>query len=127
MFRGTPCIFQVEKCRLMHNLLLSMVFFPCFWYITIVSFYNLQTVPFKNKSKYKCSLFGVKCLICTELQTMLYLYNKTRHSYIYMLPIAGQTAALIGLTFFCRHSWVVPVRYRLNKSFFSTGNAGPFS
>ena len=28
------------------------------------------------------------------------LYNKTRHSYIYMLPIAGQTAGPIGLKFF---------------------------
>ena len=28
------------------------------------------------------------------------LYNKTIHSYIYMLPIAGQTAGTIGLTFF---------------------------
>ena len=28
------------------------------------------------------------------------LYNKTRHSYIYMLPIAGQTARLNGLRFF---------------------------
>ncbi len=27
------------------------------------------------------------------------LYNKTRHSYIYMLPTAGQTAEPIGLKF----------------------------
>ena len=34
------------------------------------------------------------------------LYNKTRHSYIYLLPIAGQTAGLIGLTFFAdTHGW----------------------
>ena len=26
-------------------------------------------------------------------------YNKTRHSYIYMLPIDGQKAGPIGLTF----------------------------
>ena len=29
----------------------------------------------------------------------VYLYNKTRHSYIYMFPIAGQTAGPIGLKF----------------------------
>ena len=29
-----------------------------------------------------------------------YLYNKTRHSYIYMLTIAGQTAKPNGLKFF---------------------------
>ena len=33
-------------------------------------------------------------------------YNKTRHSYIYMLRIAGQAAGPIGLTLFCGHSWV---------------------
>ena len=38
------------------------------------------------------------------------LYNKTRHSYLYMLRIVGQTAEPIGLKFL-----------------FSTGNAGPFS
>ena len=27
----------------------------------------------------------------------IYLYNKTRHSYIYILSIAGQTAGPIGL------------------------------
>ena len=27
--------------------------------------------------------------------------------YIYMLPIAGQTAGPIGLSFFCRHLWAV--------------------
>ena len=29
-----------------------------------------------------------------------HLYNKTRHWYTYMLPIAGQTAGPIGLNFF---------------------------
>ena len=33
-------------------------------------------------------------------------YNKTRHSYIYMLRIAGQAAGPIGLSLFCGHSWV---------------------
>ena len=36
------------------------------------------------------------------------LYNKTRHSYIYiyMLPIAGQTAGPIGLKLFVdTHGW----------------------
>ena len=28
------------------------------------------------------------------------LYNKTRHSYLYVLPIAGQTTGPIGLKFF---------------------------
>ena len=46
-----------------------------------------------------------------------YLYNKTRHSYIYMLPIAGQTAGPIGLKFFVKHI--------LKK--ISTAHAGPFS
>ena len=30
----------------------------------------------------------------------LNLYNKTRHSYMYMFPIAGHTAGPIGLKFF---------------------------
>ena len=34
------------------------------------------------------------------------LYNKTRHSYIYMLRIGGQTAGPIGLKFFVdTHGW----------------------
>ena len=34
------------------------------------------------------------------------LENRTRHSYIYMFPIAGQTAGPIGLTFFGdTHGW----------------------
>ena len=40
----------------------------------------------------------------------IYLYNKTRHSYI-LYPIANQTAGPNGIKFFF---------------FFSTGNAGPF-
>ena len=41
-------------------------------------------------------------------QIILYLYNKTRQSYIYiyMFPIAGQTAGPIGLKFFVdTHGW----------------------
>ena len=35
-----------------------------------------------------------------------YLYNKTRHSYLYMLPIAGKTAGPNGLKFFLDiHGW----------------------
>ena len=34
------------------------------------------------------------------------LYNKTRPSYIYMFPIAGQAAGPIGLNFFVdTHGW----------------------
>ena len=58
-------------------------------------------------------------------------YNKTRHSYIYILRIAGQTAGPIGLIFFCDHSWVGGGCYRLKKiDFFQkifTANARPFS
>ena len=36
----------------------------------------------------------------------IYLYNKTRHSYIYMLRIAGQTAGPIWLKFVLdTHGW----------------------
>ena len=39
-----------------------------------------------------------------------HLYNKTRHSYIYVFPIAGQTAELIGLKFFeDTHEWAMGV------------------
>ena len=42
-------------------------------------FYNLQTVPVKNKLKYKCSIFGRgKSLICKELQTMPMLVIRIR-------------------------------------------------
>ena len=34
------------------------------------------------------------------------LYNKTRHSYIYMFPLAGQMAEPNGLTFFLGNPWV---------------------
>ena len=57
------------------------------------------------------------------------LYNKTRHIYIYMLPLAGQTTGPIELKFFVDS----PGCYRLRKNryiffnFFSTGNAGPSS
>ena len=38
--------------------------------------------------------------------TLVNLYDKTRHSYIYMFPIAGQTAGPIGLKFFVdTHGW----------------------
>ena len=36
----------------------------------------------------------------------IYLHNKTRHSYIYILSIAGQTAGPIGLKVFVdTHGW----------------------
>ena len=35
-----------------------------------------------------------------------------------MLPIAGQTAGLIGLNFLCRHSWMAGDCYRQKKSKF---------
>ena len=35
----------------------------------------------------------------SNLEGIINLYNKTRHSYIYMLPIAGQTAGPNGLNF----------------------------
>ena len=59
------------------------------------------------------------------------LYNKTRHSYIY---IAGQTAEPIGLKFFCGHSWVARGCYELKKRltnisfffhFFPSATPGP--
>ena len=50
-----------------------------FLYITNVSFYNLQSVPFKNKLKYKCCLFGRgNWLVCRELQTMPILFIRIR-------------------------------------------------
>ena len=48
------------------------------------------------------------------------LHNKTRNSYIYMLPIAGQTAEPIGLKILIFFSKFV-------IQFFSKGNARPFS
>ena len=44
--------------------------------------------------------------ICKYFDAILsiYLYNKTRHSHIYMLPIAAQTAGPIWAEFFCGHS-----------------------
>ena len=47
-----------------------------------------------------------RALHCRELKIQN-LYNKTRHSYIYiMLPIAGQTGGPIGLNFFVdTHGW----------------------
>ena len=44
-------------------------------------------------------IFGKSLLHLTEF---VHLYNKTRNSYIYMLPIAG-------------HSWVAGGCFRLNK------------
>ena len=45
-----------------------------------------------------------------------HLYNKTRHSFIYMLHIAGQTAGLIGLVdIFCGHPWVAGGCYGLQN------------
>jgi len=52
----------------------------------------------------------------------IYLYNKTRHSYIYMLRKAGQTAGPIGLKF-C----VDTLKIFFSSKFFSTGSAGYFS
>ena len=52
----------------------------------------------------------------------IYLYNKTRHSYIYMLRKAGQTAGPIGLKF-C----VDTLNIFFSSKFFSTGSAGYFS
>ena len=75
-----------------------------------------------------------------KLKYLIINNNKTRHSYIYMSPIAGQTAGPNGLKFFCGHSWLVRGCFRLKKieyfcfkicfssNFFSSmGNAGHFS
>ena len=52
------------------------------------------------------------------------LYNKT-YIYIFMLPIAGQTAGPNGLIFFNTHG-VIKIEF-FSKFFFPTCNAGPFS
>ena len=43
---------------------------------------------------------GIPTLKSYLLLVYFLLYNKTRHSYIYMFPIAGQTTGPIGLKFF---------------------------
>ena len=55
------------------------------------------------------------------------LYNKTRHSYIYILRIAGQMAGPIGLKFFVEtYKWPGGC-YRLknSKNFFPQATPGP--
>ena len=65
--------------------------------------------------------------------TLLYfshLYNKTRHSYfIFMSPIAGQTAWTELGEFFCGHSRVAEKCLRITKksNFFSFSNFDFFS
>ena len=50
--------------------------------------------------------FSLKKAFWTFGHTHTYLYNKTRHSYIYMFPLACQTAGPIGLKFFVdTHGW----------------------
>ena len=46
----------------------------------------------------------------------MYLFNKSRHSNVYMLRIAGQPAGPIGLKFLCGHKWVAARCYRLKNS-----------
>ena len=47
------------------------------------------------------------------------LYNKTRQSYIYMFPIAGQTAGPIGLKFFVdTQGWPGVFKAKKIRSFF---------
>ena len=42
-----------------------------------------------------------------EKKLCINLYNKTRHSYIYKSPMAGQTAGQNGLKFFAdTHGWL---------------------
>ena len=59
---------------------------------------------FKTGSTLKCRnalASEITLLNCTYTETLkFHLYNKTRHLYIYMSPIAGQTAGPIGLNFF---------------------------
>ena len=58
-----------------------------------------------------------------------YLYHKTRHSYIYMLRIAGQMVGSNGLNFFVdTHGWpgVKKVK-KLDLKKIPTGNTGLFS
>ena len=58
-------------------------------------------------------------LSCRRTAVINNLYNKLRHSYIYMLPIAGQTAGLIGLKFFVdTHGWLGGVLGKKSKTFF---------
>ena len=57
---------------------------------------------------------------------MVYLYNKTRHSYLYMFPIAGQTGGPIGLKFFAdNHGWPGGVRGQKNVENFFFPRATP--
>ena len=54
---------------------------------------------------------------------VLHLYNKTRNSYVYMLPIAGQTAGPNGLKFFGdTHGWP---REKNFQTFFPRATSDP--
>ena len=100
------------------------------------------TFPWQCPIKYCCTQSPGKCdnwECWTKLSRQPRLYDSLLCLLmLLMLPMAGQTAGLNGLKFFCGHSWVAGWCLRLKKSeiffsqnffsnFFSTGNAWPFS
>ena len=77
---------QVQSSKTFHLIWVTPLF--------LLDHYQLYFTLYQTFRK-DCSLKlkKVKCYSSNNL------YNKTRHSYIYMLPIAGQTAGPNGLTF----------------------------
>ena len=100
--------------------------------VNIVSGYQLEMLNNKSYILLGCAYIFVFFSFVNIFQT--YLYNKRRHSYIYLLRIAAQTARPIGLTFFvdnqgCPGSVIGDTKLEILFSFFLaffTGNAaGP--
>ena len=61
--------------------------------------YN-EFILFMYRRNCKTRMYYI-CTGATVQRVYIYLlYNKTKHLYIFMLPIAGQTAGPIGLNFF---------------------------
>ena len=124
---------------------------PLIFQTSIIWSTKIQTLKFLRSTTLGCRDIGIRknfvlnyprictlviwALISVRLTFNRYLYNKTRHSYIYIYIAYNRPNGLTEWAeFFCGHLWLAGGCFRLKKvqffflqiSFY-TGNAGPLS